>query len=748
MDDRETLTSEDTAGALDDTKQTTTAAAAEDTRLTRAYSDITGIDLINSFNPPNELDFNGKYSFKKSHNRLASVGDLAQNKISQWKRNSRPSNFHANHVHDDEDKDKKRFAVVIGMIRDNSVKLFTLAILGILTCVYFFTEELQNDQLWGWEIWRIVIDVIVLWILYEVLRLVEIILMFLFEKISHWGLWKVYLVISACEYQISIIAWAVLGELFTEYFLKLDDEKKRIAKNVLACIIIACISMCVRNLILRRIFWTVHQKKLSQRMNRYNDLENSLRFLFDKFVVNRESLDAAASQGTSAEAQQHNHPAVDHQDTISDASYLEAIARIKEFEKKRSNAVSSHKSGKTFKLKSKSQAVVYAKALTATLDQEQVGHVSLNKLQKVMPEKLFAVFHRELKGHHKLTHSSSDHHYHHRSNIETRFFDHQKQSKDVHTRHGHVSVPVDLPTHGSEHSLHEDESDFYITESLFRTLFESLYVLGDALSKSSTSWTELSHGLQLLVDVIMWIFVIIVCSLYLGVNWSTLLVTTSTLVICAAFTIGAAISRLVLSMIFIFMTNAYEIGDTIAFETPCSDFYIVEQINVFSTAFRTEQNHKVIISNWKLAEAVVFNLSRNRVSKLDLYFQIPSNVAVQKFKWLRKEIAKFLKEHEDYYFAEFWMVTHDVPYSQNVLLQIRVSVKNSFEDSIALSLRRTEVLNCIKENITNLEIPYQFAESPNKKKDFYPFKSEFEKTADTQGHASIHLTPATGMAGH
>jgi small-conductance mechanosensitive channel len=195
-------------------------------------------------------------------------------------------------------------------------------------------------------------------------------------------------------------------------------------------------------------------------------------------------------------------------------------------------------------------------------------------------------------------------------------------------------------------------------------------------------------------------------------KWYSVLVTFSTLLVSTSFAFGDSLSRIVLSLSFIFLTKPYEVGDGIAFNGQEPPIFYVEKINVFSTSFRTPHNRRMVYPNWLLSETSLYNLSRNKISKHDLFFEISFSISKSVLKKIKKEIAKWLKNHSDSYSQDFWFVASNTSISNSLQLQIRIGLKNAFDQSLINANRRSDFLLFFRDLCMRHGVSYKYLTKP------------------------------------
>lgn len=563
-------------------------------------------------------------------------------------------------------------------------KVLSALILSILAVAYKYGGQLSKQEYKGWQIWLYIVVVLVSWAFYEIIMLTQKLIVYLIRRFMKTGFWYLYFFISAFEGQLPFIIWSILVEDFLEWLLDLDSTSKTYLARVRNCTVAICIGISIRNLVLRYLFWEVHQKKLSARMQRFIDLEKVMHHLYDRFVLRGQPFDRAMDyegpddDGPDDAHQQHVDEEDALQNQISNLSAIQILKRMQEFDS-RQKSLHSEKSVELH-LTSQNDAILAGKTLFQKLDSSRKGHVTWKNIQRVLSDKKAKVFFGELKAYlSKLSFLES--------NTENVLDMKEEEEEDV------------------------EVDEFILAEPGLIKAFIKLFTLGQSLSQVSSAWSELSSGLKALCDATLFLVMMVICSILWGIDWTSLIVTIPTLLVSFAVAFGKAIQRLVLSLAFIFITKPYEVGDCVAIDK-IEPLFFVESISVLTTQFRTVHNRKMMFPNWKLSEMAVYNLSKNRVSKMDIFFEMEFGTSGAKLKKLKKEITKFLKDHADAFVPDFWFVTSDAYPGNSIILQIRFGMRNPFENTLLTATRRSDFLLFFRDACQTLGITYKPTKQP------------------------------------
>jgi hypothetical protein len=564
--------------------------------------------------------------------------------------------------------------------RKHGYKIAAVLVLGLLAFVYRYGDEISGTKFKGSELWEYFVILLVAFSFYEIITLTQRLVIYLIKTNMKSGFWYLYFFISAFEAQMPFILWSIAVEDFAEWLLDLDNfgsDARDVLAKVVDCVIAICIGISLRNLLLRYLFWEVHQKKLSDRMQRFLEIEKVLQYLYDRFVIRKDNfLEANSYDGPEEGPEENVQQQVDEEDAIQTQIYsltpIQVLKRMQEFDKRQKLLHSGNQVD--LQLGSQNDAIEAGKSVFKKLDVEQKGIVPVKSIEKILSAKMNKTFYAEMKSYLQRMNTSD--------------------------------INSELSSDGNEDEKDEINDQLYLTEAGIVKAYIKLFQLGQGLTQVSSAWSELSSGLKALCDALLFAILSIICSILWGVNWTRLVVTIPTLLVSTAVAFGKALQRLVLSLAFIFVTKPYEVGDCIAIDK-IEPLFFVESISVLTTQLRTVHNRKMMFPNWRMSELAVYNLSKNKVSKFDQFFELSFDTPELKLKKLRRDIAKFFKEHSDSYAPDFWFVTSDAHPGGALILQIRFGVKNAFENTVLTATRRSEFFLLFRESCINLGILYK-----------------------------------------
>ena len=151
------------------------------------------------------------------------------------------------------------------------------------------------------------------------------------------------------------------------------------------------------------------------------------------------------------------------------------------------------------------------------------------------------------------------------------------------------------------------------------------------------------------VDVVFLLgLFILVLALY-GISVSAVLVALGTFVVATSFAFGTTIQGILASLLLIFHTRAFQVGDRISIGE--SDFmYIVSRVGIVTTRLDGEDGRKFYLPTSTLASSKLINLTRTRIVRIQLDVAVESeSVSHDVLSSLRNDMEAFFSSHPEVY---------------------------------------------------------------------------------------------------
>lgn len=215
------------------------------------------------------------------------------------------------------------------------------------------------------------------------------------------------------------------------------------------------------------------------------------------------------------------------------------------------------------------------------------------------------------------------------------------------TREDVVICFIDATDAEAAFKLFDLDGDGIVSRDEFISSFSLMFNAWEATRTALQSYGGISDAIRMLTDTVLWIVLFLITLAIYGVNFSTALVPLSTTIIGLGFALGPAIQRLIESLIFVLVTQPYDVGDRVAIDKVLAGGGLtVHAINVLSTDFTDSNGKRVTMRNSELASACITNLRRSPTTVLSAKFIVDHSVAAEELKSLKEHVESYLRGNQ------------------------------------------------------------------------------------------------------
>lgn len=206
---------------------------------------------------------------------------------------------------------------------------------------------------------------------------------------------------------------------------------------------------------------------------------------------------------------------------------------------------------------------------------------------------------------------------------------------------------------------------------------------------------------------VLWI--IIVCAAF-GVDVGTQLLPLWTMFVAISFIFGNSAKDMFDSIIFVFVTHPYDVGDRVYVGT---ENLVVEEIDLLTTTFRKWDGTKLYARNAVVAPQYIYNLRRSgpmaEVIEMNFSFSTPE----AKFNQLRERMLQFYNEkHRSFTHNTMCMNIMTMENLNRVTCIFYIEHAASWQDMGFRWSNRNAFIMHLKRTMEELEIDYFFPVQP------------------------------------
>lgn len=232
----------------------------------------------------------------------------------------------------------------------------------------------------------------------------------------------------------------------------------------------------------------------------------------------------------------------------------------------------------------------------------------------------------------------------------------------------------------------------------------------------ATSLKDASSAVRKLDGVLLGVVLIIVIFIWLlifnGDNTVANIAPLSTFVVGFSFIFGNSAKTLFESMVFIFATHPYDVGDLVCVD---ENFMFVVEFGLISTTFRTVMNETIVAPNALLSsQKMIFNCRRSgnqwEVTSIQVGYD---STLLEVIDELRSRMRAYVKEHDREWGGGMEINLNEIETETNSIeLVVAMEHKGNWQDWGQRWSRRTQLMRHLKSELENLGITYQLPKQP------------------------------------
>ncbi|KAG8966707.1 hypothetical protein FRC03_011455 [Tulasnella sp. 419] len=254
----------------------------------------------------------------------------------------------------------------------------------------------------------------------------------------------------------------------------------------------------------------------------------------------------------------------------------------------------------------------------------------------------------------------------------------------------------------------DDNGD--ISKKEMREAVQRIYRERKALSASLKDMSSAVAKLDAVMIGVAMIIIIFVCLLIFNDSGDvSSLVPLATIVLGFSFVFGNSAKTLFESLIFIFSTHVYDVGDLVIID---DQVLTVKEFGLFATTFRRVDGQEVVAPNSLLATAkLIHNLRRSgsmwETTEIHIAYSTPLEVIEQ----LKQRLKAYMNANSrEWSGCEIWI--DKMKYQTAMNLTIAVEHRNNWQDWGGRWARRNLFMKHFKGVLEELEIGYQLPVQP------------------------------------
>ena len=173
-----------------------------------------------------------------------------------------------------------------------------------------------------------------------------------------------------------------------------------------------------------------------------------------------------------------------------------------------------------------------------------------------------------------------------------------------------------------------------------------------------------------------------------------------------AFIFGGLVKSLFEALVFLFVTHAYDIGDTLLLDN--TDMILVTKIDLLTTyARRLADNQSIAVPTSSMIPKTIYNVSRSGCQSFAMDIVIQAATAVDKIYSFRKAVTEtLLIDSPSDFTGKSSISGFDIADGGKMRLKFSVEHASNFTDPLIKNKRNNKIKMTVKSVLESLEITY------------------------------------------
>lgn len=264
-----------------------------------------------------------------------------------------------------------------------------------------------------------------------------------------------------------------------------------------------------------------------------------------------------------------------------------------------------------------------------------------------------------------------------------------------------ILSPV-MAAHGF--ALFDGNWDGSLSENEFYT---TLMAISRERKALRTALNDAESAIAKLDDAIAGVIIIVLVVAYFmifRVDPNKVLLTVSSFLLATAFAIGSSAKALLESIIFLFVTHPFDIGDRIVLK---GVVYTVSKMNLLTTVLKRFDNAILYFSNAYLSTEPLVNLRRSPDQFDIIKIQISFHTPVQVLRAMEQRLASYIQKQSAHFYRKFEVEYREIENTNRLSLHIWAQHRSNFQNMRRMRERRGRLVLRLKKICQELGVEYE-----------------------------------------
>ncbi|KAG9457379.1 hypothetical protein H6P81_001887 [Aristolochia fimbriata] len=223
--------------------------------------------------------------------------------------------------------------------------------------------------------------------------------------------------------------------------------------------------------------------------------------------------------------------------------------------------------------------------------------------------------------------------------------------------------------------------------------------LAHSLSDTKTAvkqLNKLASGIVIAIIIVIWLLLI-------GVATTKLLLVISSQTLLVVFMFGNTCKTIFEAIIFVFVMHPFDVGDRCVID---GVQMVVEEMNILTTVFLRFDNEKIYYPNSVLATKPISNFYRSPDMNDSVEFSVGVSTSMDSIKALRERIKTFIESKPEHWHCTHMLVVKEIEDMNKMQMALFVLHTMNYHNMGEKTSRRSELLLELKKIFEDLGIKY------------------------------------------
>ncbi|CAL9773376.1 unnamed protein product [Musa acuminata subsp. burmannicoides] len=242
-----------------------------------------------------------------------------------------------------------------------------------------------------------------------------------------------------------------------------------------------------------------------------------------------------------------------------------------------------------------------------------------------------------------------------------------------------------------------------IKKSALRNWVVKAYLERKSLAYSLNDTRTAVKQLHKIANVIVTILIIIVMLILMGFATMQVLVFISSQLLLVAFVFGNTCKTIFEAIIFVFIMHPFDVGDRCVVD---GVQMIVEEMNILTTVFLRYDNGKTYYPNYVLLRKPITNFFRSPDMNDSIEFSIDVSTSLESLEAIKSKIKVYIDSRPNHWHPNHSIVVKDIVNINKMDMTLNVCHTMNYQNIVEKNNRRSDLVLELKRIFEELSVQY------------------------------------------